>query len=95
MPILAAILANGVLAVTLRRRDPAGAVWALASALLIAVSLVIFFTWTFPANQATANWTHQPEHWEILRREWEYSHAANAVVVFAAFLATAIAVVRR
>ncbi|MEE1613680.1 hypothetical protein [Microvirga sp. CF3016] len=40
----------------------------------------IFFTWTFPANQATANWT-------ISRtigarcEAWEYSHAANAVVM--------------
>lgn len=95
VPIFAAILANGALAIALRRREPAAAIWALASAVLIAASLAIFFIWTFPANQATANWSHKPEHWEILRREWEYSHAANSVVVFAAFLATALAVVRR
>jgi hypothetical protein len=95
VPILAAILANGGLFVTLRSREPSTARWALASALLIAVSLALFFTWTFPANQATANWTHKPENWEVLRREWEYSHAANAVIVFSAFIATAIATVRR
>ena len=95
VPIIGAILANGALAIALRRREPAAARWALASAVLIAASLAVFFTWTFPANQATANWTHKPDHWEILRREWEYSHAVNAVMVFAAFLATAIAVVRR
>jgi len=95
VPIVGAILANGALAFALRRREPAAARWALASAVLIAASLAVFFTWTFPANQATANWTHKPDHWEILRREWEYSHAVNAVMVFAAFLATAIAVVRR
>jgi hypothetical protein len=95
VPILAAILANGALFVTLRSREPSTARWALASALLIAVSLALFFTLTFPANQATANWTHKPENWEVLRREWEYSHAANAVIVFAAFIATAMAAVRR
>jgi hypothetical protein len=94
-PIIAAILTNGMLFLALRRHDPVAARWALASAVLIAASLAIFFTWTFPANQATANWTTMPESWEPLRLEWEYSHAANALVVFAAFLATAIAAVRR
>jgi hypothetical protein len=84
VPIIAAIAANGALFLALRRQDPA-AWWALASALLIAASLVIFFTWIFPANQATANWTTIPANWETLRREWEYSHAVNAVVIFAAF----------
>ena len=95
LPIAAAIAANGTLFVALRRDDPAAARWALASAVLIAASLAIFFTWTFPANQATANWTQAPETWESLRRDWEYSHAVNAAVVFGAFLATAMATVRR
>jgi hypothetical protein len=25
-----------------------------------------------------------PENWETLRRQWEYSHAVNAVLMFAA-----------
>jgi Domain of unknown function (DUF1772) len=95
MPTFAAILANGALFVALRRREPSAARWALASAVLIVVSLVVFFTWTFPANQATANWTQKTEHWEALRREWEYSHAANAVIVFSAFIATAMAAASR
>jgi hypothetical protein len=95
IPMVAAVLANGALALALRRRDPAAARWALASAALIAASLVIFFTWTFPANQSTANWTQKPDNWEILRQQWEYSHAANALVTLAAFLASAMAAVRR
>jgi hypothetical protein len=95
VPILAAILANGALFVALRRSDRTAARWALASAALIALSLAVFFTWTFPANQATANWTVAPEAWEGLRQAWEHSHAANALIVFAAFLATAMAAVRR
>lgn len=40
---------------------------------------VIFWIFTFPANQATANWTVVPENWEWLRARWEYSHLAGAV----------------
>jgi hypothetical protein len=37
-----------------------------------------------------------PPEWESLRRQWEYSHAVNAVITFAALcLATASAVTRR
>lgn len=89
------IAVNFALAVALRRREPAAAAWALTAAVLIALSLAIFFGWTFPANQATANWTRMPEDWQALRQNWEYSHAVNAVVVFAAFLACAMATVRR
>jgi hypothetical protein len=95
VPIFAAILTNAVLFIALRRTDRVAARWALASAFLIAASLAVFFTWTFPANRATANWTTVPENWERLRLEWEYSHAANALVVFAAFLATVMAAIRR
>lgn len=95
IPILAAILANLALFLTERRRNIGAARWALASALLIAASLAIFFVWVFPANQATANWTAMPENWETLRRHWEYGHAVNACIVFLALLATGLAVVRR
>ena len=38
----------------------------------------LFWIYTYPANVATRNWTVMPESWEILRRQWEYSHAAGA-----------------
>ena len=41
--------------------------FALASFLLIAASLAIFFIWTFPTNQATNNWTVVPKNWNALR----------------------------
>ena len=34
---------------------------ALAAAALILATLAIFFAWTYPANQATENWTVMPE----------------------------------
>jgi hypothetical protein len=92
-PIAAAILANGALAIAERRRDRVAARWALFSALLILASLGVFFLWVFPGNRATANWTSVPDGWEALRRSWEYGHAASAVIVFAALLATGRAIV--
>ncbi len=95
IPIFGAIFANGALAVAERRRDRGAARWAGAAALLVAASLAVFFVWIFPANQETVNWTRQPEGWEALRRHWEWGHAVNALIVFAAFLATSMAVIRR
>jgi hypothetical protein len=67
-------------------QSPTGASWpALVAALLLAAGLAVFFHWTLPANQATANWTRLPEGWEALRADWEWSHAANAVLTFLAF----------
>jgi hypothetical protein len=76
-----ALAANASLAIALRaRRRPFGS--AAAAALLIAATLAVFFVWTFPANQATADWTVVPEDWAALRVRWEYSHAVNAVLAF-------------
>jgi hypothetical protein len=69
--------------------------YALASFLLIAANFAIFFVWTFPTNQATNNWTVVPKNWSALRMQWEYSHAANAVVTFAALVCVVIAVLRQ
>jgi hypothetical protein len=58
--------------------------------LCVAATLAIFFTWTFPTNQATENWTVRPENWDALRTQWEYSHAVNAVVTFVGFCAVTL-----
>jgi hypothetical protein len=93
VPIFAAIAANAALFFVERRRDPAAARAALLSCVLIAASLVVFFIWVFPGNQATANWTDAPENWQDLRRNWEYGHAASAILVFAALMATGRAII--
>jgi uncharacterized membrane protein HdeD (DUF308 family) len=80
--LIPAIIADLALAVILRRQRGAFAP-ALAGFLLIAASLVVFFAWTFPANQVTSNWTVVPENWQELRRQWEYAHAFGAVLTFA------------
>lgn len=51
----------------------------LAALLLMIAAQVIFWLFTFPANVATQNWTHIPPDWDMLRRRWEYSHAAGAI----------------
>ena len=89
--LVGALIANLALAILLRGRG-APFVLALVAFLCIALSLVIFFTWTYPANQATRSWTAIPANWQQLRRQWEYSHAANAIVTFAAFCSLALSV---
>lgn len=87
----AAIVANGLLAAIVR--DQKWPFWlAVLAAICFVLTLAIFFVWTFPANQATNNWTAAPGNWETLRRQWEYSHAANTVIVFAALCLTTLSV---
>jgi hypothetical protein len=84
-----ALAANLVLVAMLRGQG--GAFWLAGLAVLcIAVNLTIFFVWTYPANVATNNWTMMPANWSELRRQWEYSHAVNAVLMFAAFCAVVL-----
>jgi hypothetical protein len=89
---LAALVLNVVVAVRLRRQRPAFH-FAMIAALYFAVFFAIFFTWTFPANQATANWTTLPDDWSRLRRGWEYSRAVNAVVMLVALCSVTLAVI--
>jgi hypothetical protein len=93
--LIAAIAISLVLTIIARGRGLSS--WlALAAFLLIGATLVIFFIWTFPANQATQNWTTVPENWRELRVQWEYSHAVNAVLTFLALCAvTASALIER
>ena len=55
-------------------------VFSLIGFLSLAGTQVVFWTYTFPANQATNSWTILPDNWEQLRRQWEYSHATSAVL---------------
>ena len=89
---LAALVINAVLAIKLGEQRPA-AYFAWTAALCFVVFFAIFFTWTFPANQATANWTTMPDNWSGLRRAWEYSHAVNAVVMLVALCSVTLAVI--
>lgn len=84
--IFATIASAGVLAL-LSRSQPLAMWLAVAGGLLIAATLVVFFLFVFPGNQATENWTMLPANWEALRTRWEYGHAVNAGVTLLAFVA--------
>jgi hypothetical protein len=55
----------------------------------------IFWWFTYPANVATDNWTVQLDHWETLRRQWEYSHAAGTLLQMMAMASLIIAALAR
>nr|WP_294529803.1 hypothetical protein [uncultured Rhodopila sp.] len=92
--LILGIAANAVLAIRMRRQT-GPMLCAAASTALIFMTLAIFFTWTFPANQATANWMAVPEDWQSLRVQWEYSHAVNAALTFVALCSTTATVLIR
>jgi hypothetical protein len=91
--VLGALVSSLALALATRRRRREF-VPALIGFLCIAGTQALFWTFTYPANEQTANWTLLPEHWRALRTQWEYSHAASAVLNLVAFIAIACSVLR-
>jgi hypothetical protein len=91
--IVAAIVATAFLAARLARdrRGPGLAIVALACLL---ATQVLFWTITFPVNQATDDWTRAPADWQALRLRWEYSHAASAVLGLVAFVTLLLSEIR-
>ena len=65
-------------------REPIPRGLSLQSFLALAGTQVIFWTCTYPMNALTQNWTVTPENLQIARQQWEYSHAVNALITFAA-----------
>jgi hypothetical protein len=86
-----ALAANNALAI-LHRRERGPFRLALAASIPMAVMLGSFFVWIYPANVATQNWTAVPANWSEIRAQWEYSHAANAVLTFTALCAASLSV---
>jgi len=69
------------------------AMWlSLAAFLSIVATQAIFWSFTFPMNALTQNWTVNPPDIETARRQWECSHAVNALITFAAFILASLAV---
>lgn len=89
--VIAALLSTFILAIMVRTRPTefAYAATALAS---IAITQLIFWTFTFPVNKHTQNWTTLPPNWLALRTRWEYSHATSAVFNLIALVAVILAI---
>jgi hypothetical protein len=92
--VAGALLSTLALTIALRRERKAF-IFALIAFLCIAGTQVVFWTYTYPANQATNNWTLPPENWEELRRQWEYFHATSAVLNLAALVSVILSVLLR
>lgn len=91
--VFAALISTLVLTIMLRRRNKTFKL-ALIAFLCIVGTQALFWTFTFPANQQTSNWTVKPENWEALRSQWEYSHAVSAMLNLGAFIALIASVSR-
>lgn len=81
--------------ISLSRHQPRVVVPTALALLCLVAAQALFWTYTYPANAATRNWTVIPLEWELLRRQWEYSHAAGAMLQLGAFCALAVAVLGR
>jgi hypothetical protein len=68
-PVFGALIATVALAVMERGNGALFRLTALAAG-CVALSLAVFFTFTYPVNQQTQNWTMMPDNWEELRRHW-------------------------
>ena len=69
--------------------------WTVLAFLGIALAQVVFWLYTFPANQATLDWTVTPANWQLLRDQWEFSHMGAALLQLMAFMALCSAVLSR
>jgi hypothetical protein len=89
--LISTIAANLALTIALWKRRRA--FWFAVIGLgLVIGSLTIFFLWTYPANEATQNWTTIPGNWQQLRQQWEIAHAASALLTFGALCAVKLVV---
>ena len=73
------------------RADRTSLAWSLAAFVALAATQGLFWAFTYPVNAATDFWTVRPESFEVVRRQWEYSHAASAVLTFSALVAIVLA----
>lgn len=59
------------------------------------VAQITAWLFIYPANRKTDNWTTLPGDWMLLRVQWEYSHAAAAVLNLLALVLLIAAVVKK
>lgn len=92
--VFGALLSTLALTITLRH-ERKRFVFALVAFLCILGTQIVFWTYTYPTNQITNNWTMLPENWTELRRQWEYSHATSALLNLLAMISLSVSVLVR
>jgi hypothetical protein len=89
--VAGALLASLMLTIMVRTQ-PKAFILTLIAFLCIVGTQVVFWTFTYPANQETGNWTMLAANWRQLREQWEYSHAASAVLNIIALITLILSV---
>lgn len=56
------------------------------AAICLIIAHGLFWIFVFPANKQTRNWNKVGEQWKMLRRRWEYAHAARALLFLLCFV---------
>ena len=74
------------------RAERAAFLLSLTAFACLGATQVIFWTFTYPMNVVTNNWTITPQDFEAARRQWEYSHAVNAVLTLGALVSITLSV---
>jgi len=69
------------------RADRRAFAWSLAAFVALAATQGAFWAFTYPVNVVTRFWTVSPQLFEAARQQWEYSHAASAVLTLVALIA--------
>ena len=92
--VVGALLSTLILTILVRRR---GLVFALSLAAFLCIvgAQAVFWIYTYPANVATQNWTVLPDTWMHFRAQWEYSHAAGAVLNLVAYVCLVLSLLSR
>jgi hypothetical protein len=88
------IAAAAVLCFLVRKQRPS--FWlTLAGTLLLAAALAAWFTFVAPMNAELATWAPEsiPADWTDVRDQWEYAHAARAILQIAGLGALFLSVV--
>jgi hypothetical protein len=89
--VFGALLSTLALTILLRHHRRQFAL-ALTAFLCLVGTQLVFWAFTYPTNQMTRNWTVLPQRWESLRAQWEYSHAAGALLNLLAFIMIVLSV---
>jgi hypothetical protein len=92
--VFGALFSTLALAVVTRKRKDIF-IPVLMALFLFAIGQAIFWIYTYPANQQTNNWGYLPNNWMQLREQWEYSHAAGAILNLLSFTFLLVAVLRK
>ncbi|GAB4390761.1 MAG: hypothetical protein Kow0025_24970 [Thermodesulfovibrionales bacterium] len=89
-----AVLAAAALALIVRGRRPAFG-WTLSGALLMAAAHAAWWIWVAPVNAAMRPLGPEtlPPDWTALRDQWEYAHAARAVLQTAGLGALVLSII--